>query len=77
MEIVSARQFRANQGKFLTAAKRGQSVILTSRLGSFKIVPVDEADTLTTRICDGLKEVNNIERGVIETKSARSFLNEL
>lgn len=77
MEIVSARQFRANQGKFLTEAKRGQSVILTSRLGSFKIVPIDEADTLTTRICDGLKEIKNIEDGSIKSNSARNFLDEL
>ena len=46
MEIVSAREFRSNQGKFLTAARSGQSVILTSRYGNFKITPVSESDEI-------------------------------
>lgn len=77
MQVVSAREFRANQGKFLNAAKRGQSVLLTSRYGSFKITPVTEEDTLTERICKGLQEVKLMEEGKISTKSARSFLDEL
>ncbi len=77
MEIVSTSQFRANQGKFLAAAKRGQSVILTSRIGSFKIIPVDDDDSLTRRICAGLEEVKRIENGEIPAKAARTFLNEL
>lgn len=35
MQVVTAREFRANQGKFLNAAKSGQSVLLTSRYGNF------------------------------------------
>lgn len=77
MQVVSAREFRANQGKFLNAAKRGQSVLLTSRYGSFKITPVTEEDSLTERICKGLQEVKLMEEGKISTKSARSFLDEL
>ncbi len=77
MEIVSAREFRANQGKFLTAAKKGQSVVLTSRYGNFKIVPIVEEDTLTTRIARSLDQVKLIESGVLPAKSARSFLDEL
>lgn len=46
MEIVTARQFRSNQGKFLTAARSGQSVILTSRYGNFKITPISETDEI-------------------------------
>ena len=77
MEIVSAREFRANQGKFLTAAMKGQSVLLTSRYGNFKIVPVTEEDSLTKRISDGLREVELIESGELPSKSVRSFLDEL
>ena len=77
MQIVSAREFRANQGKFLTAAKRGQSVLLTSRYGNFKITPVTEDDTLTSRICEGLREVELIETGVLPAKAASDFLDEL
>lgn len=77
MQIVSAREFRANQGKFLNAAKRGQSVLLRSRYGNFKITPVTEEDTLTERICKGLEEVKQMESGQIPSRSAWALLDEL
>ena len=77
MQVVSAREFRSNQGKYLSAAMSGQSVMLTSRYGNFKITPVTDEDTLTTRICEGLREVKLMESGVLPSKSAKSFLNEL
>lgn len=49
MEVVTAREFRANQGRFLTAARNGQSVLLTSRYGNFKIVPVSSDDHIVER----------------------------
>ena len=49
MEIVTAREFRSNQGKFLTAARSGQSVLLTSRYGNFKIIPVSETDEIVEK----------------------------
>ena len=49
MEIVSAREFRSNQGKFLNAAKSGQSVVLTSRYGNFKITPISDEDEIIKR----------------------------
>lgn len=77
MQVVSAREFRANQGKFLNAAKRGQSVLLTSRYGNFKITPITEEDTLTERICEGLKEVKDIMDGKAKGYSLEDLLNEL
>lgn len=77
MQIVRARDFRANQTSILTKALRGESVLISSRVGVFKIVPVTEDDTLTTRICEGLKEVQMIESGKLPGKSARDFLDEL
>ena len=77
MQIVSTREFRANQGKFLNAAKRGESVLLTSRYGSFKITPITEEDNLTERICRGLEEVKLMESGKIPSKSAWELLDEL
>ena len=76
MQVVSAREFRSNQGKYLNAAKNGQSVLLTSRYGSFKITTVKE-DTLTERICHALRKVKLMEDGVLPKKSAEEFLNEL
>ena len=49
MTVVSIRDFRANQGKYLSLAAGGESVILTSRAGSFKIVPVTEDDSLVSK----------------------------
>lgn len=51
MQIVSAREFRSNQGKFLSAAKNGELVILVSRYGKFKITPLGDKETLAVRTC--------------------------
>jgi antitoxin (DNA-binding transcriptional repressor) of toxin-antitoxin stability system len=77
MQIVSAREFRTNQTVVLRRALEGESILLTSRLGAFKITPVSEEDSLTSRICEGLREVKDIIDGKIEAKSAREFLDEL
>jgi prevent-host-death family protein len=77
MQIVSAREFRSNQGKFLNAAMQGQSVILTSRYGDFKITPVTDADSLTTRICHGLEQVKMIQEGKLPRRSIEDMLDEL
>lgn len=74
MLVVSARDFRANQSAVLAKALKGESVLLTSRIGTFKITPVTEEDTLTSRICEGLREVQLIESGKLPAKSARSFI---
>jgi len=49
MTVISIRDFRANQSKYLDLAAGGESVILTSRAGSFKIVPVTEDDSLVSK----------------------------
>ncbi len=77
MQVVSAREFRSNQGKFLTAARGGQSLLLTSRYGTFKITPVTEDDTLTSRICSGMKEAKMMREGKLKGYSLEEALNEL
>ncbi len=77
MQVVSAREFRSNQGKYLNAAKNGQSVLLTSRYGNFKIMPISEEDSLTSRICEGLREVKLIQEGKMKGYSIEELLNEL
>ncbi len=49
MIVVSAREFRENQTKVLSAAMSGQSIILTSRLGNFKISPINDNDTIVEK----------------------------
>lgn len=77
MQIVSAREFRSNQGKFLNAARSGQSVVLTSRYGNFKITPVTEEDNLTTRIERSFREVKLMEEGKLKGYTIDELLNEL
>lgn len=77
MHIVSAREFRANQTAVLKKALAGESVLLNSRIGTFKILPVTEEDTLTTRICKGLDEVKQIREGKLKGYSVDELLNEL
>lgn len=77
MEIVSAREFRANQSKVLRRALNGESVLLTSRLGTFRISPVGKEDDLTSRICRGLEEVKLIQEGKLKARSFEDLLNEL
>lgn len=77
MEIISARDFRSNQTNILTKVLNGESVILSSRVGMFKILPVTDEDTLTTRICKGLEEVKMIEDGKLPRLTIQEMLDEL
>lgn len=75
MEIVSARDFRANQTAVLTKALKGESVLLSSRVGMFKIVPITEDDSLTNRICRGLEEVKLIREGKLPRRTIEDLKN--
>lgn len=44
MKIVRVREFRTSQGKYLKMAREGQDIMLTSRLGMFKIVPLPDEE---------------------------------
>ena len=47
MLVVSMREFRANQRKYLGLAKKGEELILKSREnGSFALTPITEFTTL-------------------------------
>ena len=80
MTVVSIRDFRANQSKYLGLAADGESVILTSRTGSFKIEPVTEDDSLVSkkeffaRIDEARK---NIAEGKGTTVSSKEELDSL
>ncbi|MBQ8153260.1 MAG: prevent-host-death family protein [Prevotella sp.] len=60
MTIVSTRDFRANQTKFLEMALRGEHVVLKSRRGSVRLMPVEEKEEpkrdVTAEICQGMKD---------------------
>ena len=62
MTIVTTREFRANQTKFLGMARRGEHVVLKSRLGSFRLTPTEEEKEeepkrdVTEEVCQALKD---------------------
>lgn len=78
---VTAREFRSNQGKFLTAARNGQPLTLKSRYGNFTIIPEKNADedeaSLTNSICQGLREVSLIRKGQLKGYTLNEILDEL
>ena len=84
MEVISAREFRTNQTKYLGMVKEGKEVILQSRgLGSFRITPLTAQDVVTNeldlieRLRLALQEVKLMQEGKIETLSMTKLLDEL
>ncbi len=75
MQVVTAREFRANQSRILTAARDGQSVMLTSRVGNFKIVPIDSEDVIIEKhLRTALEEVKAHKEGRITLSNARDVV---
>lgn len=81
MEVVSTREFRANQRKYFGLAHNGVDVILKSRnWGSFRLIPVSQSDIvtnkpdLTERICQALREVKLMREGKIKELSMDELL---
>ena len=63
MTIVSTRDFRANQTKFVDMALRGEDVVLKSRRGSVRLMPVEDEEKaeepkrdVTAEICQAMKD---------------------
>lgn len=50
-------------------ALEGKCVLISSRLGMFKLTPLSKEDSLTIRICKGLQEVKQIREGKAKSKS--------
>lgn len=75
MQVVTAREFRANQSKILRAAKEGQSVLLTSRMGSFKIVPIESDDRIVEHhLRTAIDEVKAHKEGRLTLSNARDVV---
>ncbi len=84
MEVITAREFRANQSKYFGKASKGEDIILKSRgLGSFRLVPVTSDDSvinkpdLTERLSMALREVQLMREGKIKELSMQDLLDEL
>ncbi len=84
MTIVSARDFRANQGKYFSMVNSGEHVILKSREGSFRLVPVTASDSIadgTQKVADdlrgALRELKEVLAGRKQTNSLDNLIDEL
>jgi antitoxin (DNA-binding transcriptional repressor) of toxin-antitoxin stability system len=84
MTIVSARDFRANQGKYFSMVNSGEHVILKSREGSFRLVPVTASDSVadgTQKVAADLRaalqELKEVLAGKKQTNPIENLLNEL
>ena len=84
MIVISTRDFRANQTKFLNMARNGEDIILKSRnAGSFKLTPVETEDAvvskrdLTEELRLALQQVKDHMEGKIKLKTADSLIDEL
>lgn len=74
MQVISAREFRSNQTNVLKAAREGQSVMLTSRVGLFMIVPVGSDDTkIEQALRASANEVKAHLAGNLELPNARDI----
>ena len=84
MTIVSARDFRANQGKYFSMVNSGEQVILTSREGSFRLMPVTPSDSisdgnesLVEDFRGAIRELKDVIAGKKQLKSLDKLIDEL
>lgn len=70
MTIITSREFRSNQSKYFTLANKGEDVILKSRVGSFRILPVTKDDTLMSKT-EYLQMLKNAENQIAAGKSTK------
>lgn len=67
MLVLTGREFRANQSKYFGAAQSGEDVVVKSRKGSFRIVPITEDDIVIGK--DDLSE--SLYKSLLEVKRAK------
>ncbi len=84
MTIVSARDFRANQGKYFSMVNSGEHVILKSREGNFRLVPVsssdsisDETQKITADLRGALRELKEVIAGKKKLNTLDCLIDEL
>ena len=88
MTVVSARDFRANQTRYLEMVDRGEHVVLNARRGQYRLTPVTAkpkkaAKTpkrdVTAEICQAMKDWKEyLETGKSDKfRPAEELINEL
>ena len=77
MTIVSARDFRANQGKYFAMVNSGEHVILKSSEGSFRLLPVTSADAVSEGSQNVAAELKGALRELKDVIAGKKKLNTL
>ncbi len=84
MTIVSARDFRANQGKYFSMVNSGEHVILKSREGNFRLVPVTSSDSISddsqkiaAELRGALRELKEVIAGKKQLNTLDNLIDEL
>ena len=84
MTIVSARDFRANQGKYFSMVNSGEHVILKSREGNFRLIPVTSSDSISddsqkiaAELRGALRELKEVIAGKKQLNTLDSLIDEL
>ena len=84
MRIVSARDFRANQGKYFSMVNSGEHVILKSREGNFRLVPVtssysisDDSQKIAAELRGALRELKEVIAAKKQLNTLDSLIDEL
>lgn len=49
MVVISGRDFRANQTKYIKIAHHGEDVVISSRAGNVKLTPISPDDMVVNR----------------------------
>ena len=83
MVVVTGRDFRANTAKYVDVAYRGEDVVVKSRAGSFRIVPISKDDIvinkrdLTEELRGALLEAKESIEGKRKLNTLDNLINEL
>ena len=83
MIVVSGRDFRANQAKYVGYARNGEDVIVKARFGSWRVVPITEDDIvinkrdLTDELRGALMEAKEAIEGKRKLNTLSNLINEL
>ena len=81
--IVTGRDFRANKSKYIGMARSGEDVILRSRAGSVRLIPVETGVTkavgrdLTAELRSALSDVKESMQGKKKLLSWEELLDEM
>ena len=83
MVVVTGRDFRANTAKYVDVAFRGEDVVVKSRIGSFRVVPITDDDIiinkrdLSAELRGTLMEVKESIEGKRKLNTLDNLINEL